>query len=464
MQRVNVCIGRFQPFTAGHYKCVEAAWKQKGLPTVICIINVSPEKVDQRHPFPSNMLADLYGDLFSNDNKIAGVIPVKSANIVMIGQVLRDNGFEIASWTCGTDRFADYTKMSSRYHEQAGLTDDFEMIEVPRSDEDISATKARNCLLNDDRAGFLSMIPAGSNEDELYSTLKEQIDSVYGKNESCNKLSSSMINENLQDMNLWHVSKSKITSLGSTPMFFALEKSHSTGWYRSALNDGADSAYMYKATLKPNAVIITYQELKQMLSLPNDNGYIEMLVSNPSSSEILSNNITKAAIKNGIDGITYLDYDPKDFGKDLEAVILFNPRKSLSSIEEEPIKSSNRKASNEPNSSIVSILKKVADIFKKKYKDIDVNYDSGYMGKQAFRMYVDNFINGGELQVAYQYKNNILSVFIPGVLGTKETEIDIESMSPIDIVNIINTMTGANESLLRRVVRLERLVRRFRHK
>ena len=271
-----------------------------------------------------------------------------------------------------------------------------------------------------------------------------------------------MINENLQDMNLWHVSKSKITSLRKTPMFFALEKSHSIGWYKSALNDGADTAYMYKATLKPNAVIVTYKELKQILSLPNDNDYIEMLVSNPSSSEILSNKITKAAIKNGIDGITYLDYDPRDFSKDLEAVILFNPKKSLSSIEEEPIKSSNRKASNEPSNSAVNTLKKVVDIFKKKYKNIEADYDSGYMGKQAFRMYVDNFINGGELQVAYQYKNHILSVFIPGVLGTKELAVDIENISPMDIVNKITAMTDVSESFLKRINNLEKLTLEYR--
>lgn len=184
MKKVNIVIGRFQPFTSGHYKCVDAAWKQKGLPTVICIINVPKDKVDQRHPFPSNMLADLYGDLFSNDNKIAGVIPVKNANIIDIAEALKSNGFQIASWTCGSDRINDYSRMSSKYAYPAGLTDDFEMIEVPRSEEDISATKARNCLLNNDKDGFLSMIPAGSNEDKLYNTLKKQIDKVYNVSES----------------------------------------------------------------------------------------------------------------------------------------------------------------------------------------------------------------------------------------------------------------------------------------
>ena len=76
-------------------------------------------------------------------------------------------------------------------------------------------------------------------------------------------------------------------------------------------------------------------------------------------------------------------------------------------------------------------------------------------------MEVHNFINGKELQVAYQYANNILAVFIPNVLGTKEIEIDIREMSPVNIVNEIKAMTGINESLLRRVIRLEKLARRL---
>lgn len=181
MQRVNIVIGRFQPFTAGHYKCVEAAMNKRGLPTVICMIGVPESRVDIRHPFPSDMLVDAYSDLFSNDNKVADVIPVKNASIVHIADELRKHGYEIASWACGTDRYDDYTRMSNKYHEDAGLTDDFEVIEVPRTDEDISATKVRNCLLNGDRNGFYSMIPqsaSASDAKDLYNILKEQIDKV----------------------------------------------------------------------------------------------------------------------------------------------------------------------------------------------------------------------------------------------------------------------------------------------
>lgn len=187
MQKVNIVIGRFQPFTTGHYKCVEAAWNQKGLPTVICMINVPESKLDLKHPFPSDTLVKLYGTLFKGNPKIAGVFPIQSADIVKAGQMLREFGFEIAAWTCGTDRYPDYSSKAVKYHDRAGLSDDFEMIVVDRdmdAIDNVSATKVRECLLNDDREKFLSMIPMSTSDgDILYDALQPYIYRIYGKTE-----------------------------------------------------------------------------------------------------------------------------------------------------------------------------------------------------------------------------------------------------------------------------------------
>ena len=91
---------------------------------------------------------------------------VKNADIVKIGELLNDK-YEIKSWTCGTDRIDSYTKMSERYKEQAGLSDDFQMIEVKRSDEDISATRVRQALINGDIKTFERLTP--------YNTLKSYL-------------------------------------------------------------------------------------------------------------------------------------------------------------------------------------------------------------------------------------------------------------------------------------------------
>ena len=172
VMRVNIIIGRFQPITTGHLKCMKEAY-ERGLKTVICMIEtINPDK---RHPFPSKMLLDLYN--YTDIPFVENIILVKSADIVKISQVLRGKGYEIASWTCGTDRYKDYKRMTDKYADQAGLSNDFELIEIPRTNEDVSATKARKALIEHDMDTFNSIYPF-NNKIETYKILKEQLESV----------------------------------------------------------------------------------------------------------------------------------------------------------------------------------------------------------------------------------------------------------------------------------------------
>lgn len=180
MKKVNIIIGRFQPFTYGHLKCVEEAWKVKKLKSVVVMIDTPEAKVDEKHPFPSTMLLPIYKDVFAKSGKIVDVVLCKSANIVEIGEVLKDNGYEISSWTCGTDRIDAYQKMSDKYHDDAHLADDFEMIEIKRTADDISATKARKALIDDDLNTWKRMTPLYNLREKLegnriYKELQNQI-------------------------------------------------------------------------------------------------------------------------------------------------------------------------------------------------------------------------------------------------------------------------------------------------
>ncbi len=179
MKKVNIIIGRFQPFTKGHYKCIEEAWRLKQIPTVICMIDTPDNKVDERHPFPSTLLLPIYKDQFKRDSKVEDIVLIKNADIVKIGEILKEKGMQIASWTCGTDRVESYMKMADRYKEQAGLSDDFEVIEIKRSDEDISATKARQALLDDNKLEFYKLTPQLSLstrlKNDLFLILRDQI-------------------------------------------------------------------------------------------------------------------------------------------------------------------------------------------------------------------------------------------------------------------------------------------------
>lgn len=184
MQQVNLIIGRFQPLTNGHMKCVDYAWNEKQLPTVFAMIQVKDEKVDERHPFPSSMLIPVYNEIFEKNPRVVKVILVKNANIVEIGETLFKEGYQVAAWTCGTDRLDSYKKMAEKYADKAHLADDFEMLEVKRSDEDISATKARQALKDDDIRTFAALTPILTirmRAKNIYSKMRAQLLNVAEK-------------------------------------------------------------------------------------------------------------------------------------------------------------------------------------------------------------------------------------------------------------------------------------------
>lgn len=185
-QIVNIVLGRFQPFTNGHMACVDQAYEETGNPTIICMIDTPESKLDDKHPFPSDQLLPIYRRLFETNKRVLDIVLVKSADIVKIGELLWEKGYQIGSWTCGTDRLSTYTRMSTNYAEKAHLTSNFKMIEVKRGDEDISATKVRQALIDNDYKTFVAMTPLVTLRDRLvgkecYNELREQILKIHNK-------------------------------------------------------------------------------------------------------------------------------------------------------------------------------------------------------------------------------------------------------------------------------------------
>jgi len=185
MKQVNIIIGRFQPITTGHVKCAQRAIEKTKCPTVLLMIDTPTNKVDERHPFPSGMLLPMYKDLFKKNPLITDIFLVKNADIVKASEICAEHGYEIRSWSCGTDRIDSYTKMSAKYAEQANLPANFEMIEIKRGDEDESATKLRQALIADDKQTFFASFPtinlSTRLQHNIYDELRTQILSVVNK-------------------------------------------------------------------------------------------------------------------------------------------------------------------------------------------------------------------------------------------------------------------------------------------
>ena len=174
MERVNIIIGRFQPFTLGHLKCAEEAYKKLKVKTVLLVIDTV--KQDSRHPFLTRQLEKIFDATVRHEQTLTGWLTVKNANIVDNIEILRQAGYEPISWTCGTDRFDSYKRMVDKYGEDIGLDSNFQVIEVKRGDEDVSATAVRNALRNDQEEEYEKLVPAGWKDQ--FHFLREIIRSV----------------------------------------------------------------------------------------------------------------------------------------------------------------------------------------------------------------------------------------------------------------------------------------------
>lgn len=177
MKDINICLGRFQPFTKGHLRLPEAGKKENGLPCVVFMIH--NKKMDARHPFPDELIQkemDIIKKRYKN--LIVDTFYVASADIKEIARICHENGYEPRLWLTGTDRYNVYKKMatSPKYQKEFGLRSDFDAFEVKRTDDDISATKVREALKNDDKKTYDEMMLV--DDIKLYNEFKETMKNI----------------------------------------------------------------------------------------------------------------------------------------------------------------------------------------------------------------------------------------------------------------------------------------------
>lgn len=130
---------------------------------------------------------------------------------------------------------------------------------------------------------------------------------------------------------VYHVSGVEIKRVENKPLWFALEKDHSVdGWYENRIDDGGD-AFQYEAKVNGKVGNLDDKEVEEIFKeLGTDPMEWEIaLVQNPTPEEVLAMKETKALMDAGYAGIIYYDYDPRDSQSDLEAVIVFEPKKSI---------------------------------------------------------------------------------------------------------------------------------------
>tara|TARA_R110000744_G_C19107835_1_gene534359 strand:+ start:21 stop:509 length:489 start_codon:yes stop_codon:yes gene_type:complete len=131
---------------------------------------------------------------------------------------------------------------------------------------------------------------------------------------------------------VYHAASKPINKLNTNPIWFALEKTHSDkGWFTNIIDNGSDEAYQYEGNVIGKVGDLADSDVVEILNSVGVEPFewSADMASNPGAKEVLQNKGTKALMKAGYVGIIYYDYDPRNFQAGLQAIIVFNPLKSV---------------------------------------------------------------------------------------------------------------------------------------
>lgn len=175
-KEVNMFVGRFQPFTLGHVKVVEHLHKQNGLPTVIFLVKAKTKKAEDKfkRPFDETMQVNMIKQVMK-EYPIETVYVIDTAAIDKMFNAMRPK-YEPVLWGTGSDRMKTYGYQvdNPKYRGELGVEDSFRLEEIPRTDDNISATKVRNALLDGDEKTYKSMTPKSMHK--MYKLLKQTME------------------------------------------------------------------------------------------------------------------------------------------------------------------------------------------------------------------------------------------------------------------------------------------------
>jgi cytidyltransferase-like protein len=178
---VNMFVGRFQPFTLGHAKVLETIHKENGYPVVVFLVKSKTVKKDDEfsRPYEENTQIEMFNKVKKQYPFLKEIFVVPSAAIDIMFNEVRPK-YEPVLWGTGSDRMKAYGYMvnNDAYRDQLNVRADFALFEIPRTDDEISATKVRNAMLDGNEKQFQSMTPKAIHL--MYNELKTKLEDKMG--------------------------------------------------------------------------------------------------------------------------------------------------------------------------------------------------------------------------------------------------------------------------------------------
>jgi cytidyltransferase-like protein len=180
-QPVNMFVGRFQPFTLGHAKVLETIHKENGYPVVVFLVKAKTKKKGDEfsRPYDESTQIDMFNNVKKQYPFLKEIFVIPTGGIDTMFNEMRPK-YEPVLWGTGSDRMASYGYQvnNDSYRDQLNVRADFGLFEIPRTDDDISATAVRNALLDGNEKQFQNLTPKAVHG--MYNELKSKIEDSMG--------------------------------------------------------------------------------------------------------------------------------------------------------------------------------------------------------------------------------------------------------------------------------------------
>ncbi len=157
--KVNIIVGRFQPFHKGHLNMVRELKDANKLPTVMVVVNTGKNN-SGKSPFSYNTIKSMIEACASvgKEKLIIDVIHVDSGFIMDVAAALSPNYVPVL-WGVGKDRSEDYKKqlhLNFKQGDPIKLGDQLEIMETSRINQ---GEDVRDAIREDDYAKFKELVP-----------------------------------------------------------------------------------------------------------------------------------------------------------------------------------------------------------------------------------------------------------------------------------------------------------------
>lgn len=197
-KKVNLMVGRFQPFHNGHLKMAKKMKEKNGLDCYVAVVYPGHNR-SGKSPFNQDTIIKYMSSVEQSNKEIENYSIHNTGYLGNILEKLESDGYAVELLGCGEDRIADYKKQMEYLRNSSSpdlINTDFEIYETPRSH---SATDVRKSIEDSDFSKFKKMTPSGVAS--LYDLLGSSIRTSALTEEKLEETLDNRINETMEQIN-----------------------------------------------------------------------------------------------------------------------------------------------------------------------------------------------------------------------------------------------------------------------